>query len=143
MKRRKREVAGCAIDMTPMIDVVFQLIIFFIVCMSITKQINEDILLADGKHGTPIKELLDPFEIEVDKSGNISLKNIRVSEAHLKHLLADRVRRLGGANFPVLIRGDIRAEHREMRRVMDICSEVGLWKISFVVVEKRAAPRGW
>jgi len=142
MKRRKREVAGCAMDMTPMIDVVFQLIIFFIVCMSITKQVNEDIQLADGKHGEMTKELRDPFEIEVDKNGYITIKNIRHSPEKLSNMLGNRVKRLG-ASFPVLIRGDNRAKHEDVKRVMDICTMNGIWKISFLVVEKRAPKRNW
>ena len=142
MKRRKREVAGCAMDMTPMIDVVFQLIIFFIVCMSITKQVNEDITLVDSKHGEMIKELRDPFEIEVDKNGYITIKNIRHSPEKLSNMLGNRVKRLG-ASFPVLIRGDLRAKHEDVKRVMDICTMNGIWKISFLVVEKRAPKRNW
>ena len=140
MARRKRENPGCSIDMTPMIDVVFQLIIFFIVCMSITKQVNEDILLADGKHGEIIKDLNEPFEIEVDKDGLITVKNIRVSSEKLRNTLASRVKRMGGASFPVLIRGDVRATHEDIKHVMDICTVAGLWQLSFVVVEKRAPP---
>ena len=142
MKHRKREVAGCAIDMTPMIDVVFQLIIFFIVCMSLTKQVNEDITLAKSVHGEQIKGLPDPFEIEVDKKGWITIKNIRHTPDQLNRLLAGRVARMG-ANFPILIRGDVRAEHREIKNVMDICTHNGIWKISFLVVEKEAPKRNY
>ena len=51
MSRKKRNIEGCAMDMTPMIDVVFQLIIFFVVTMKMTEEINEDIILEEGKHG--------------------------------------------------------------------------------------------
>jgi len=128
-------------DMTPMIDVVFQLIIFFIVCMNMTKQFNEEIRLADGKHGEQISsDLRDPFEIEVDQRGRVSIRGIRWSHDQLYTMLANRVKRMG-PNFPVLIRGDARASHEDIKRVMDICTMAGIWQLSFVVVEKRASQR--
>ena len=128
-------------DMTPMIDVVFQLIIFFIVCMNMTKQFNEDIRLTDGKHGDAItSDLRDPFEIEVDQKGRVTMRNLRYSHEQLHTMLKNRVVRMG-PNFPVLIRGDSRASHEDIKRVMDICTMAGLWQLSFVVVEKRASQR--
>ena len=125
-------------DMTPMIDIVFQLIIFFIVIQSFTKQFNESIQLADGKHGEIISsELRDPFEIEVDKDGKVSIRGAPNTLGEVKYTLARRVDRMG-PGFPVLIRGDIRATHADIKRVMDLCTKNGIWKLSFVVVEKRA-----
>ena len=49
MARRASE--QCEMDMTPMIDVVFQLIIFFVVTLKMTADFNKDIILEDGKHG--------------------------------------------------------------------------------------------
>ena len=40
------------LDMTPMIDIVFQLIIFFIVTITITKEVNPEIELPDAKRVT-------------------------------------------------------------------------------------------
>ena len=128
-------------DMTPMIDVVFQLIIFFIVCMNMTKQFNEEIVLSDGKYGQLIdSDLRDPFEIEVDRHGRVSIRGIRWGHDQLQTMLNNRVARMG-PNFPVLIRGDSRATHEDMKRVMDLCTMSGIWQLSFIVVEKRANQR--
>ena len=47
----KRNQEQCTIDMTPMIDVVFQLIIFFIVTINVADQRDETIRLEMGPHG--------------------------------------------------------------------------------------------
>ena len=47
--RRKRSSESCDIDMTPMIDVVFQMIIFFIVTMKMDENVNKDIILEDAR----------------------------------------------------------------------------------------------
>jgi len=128
-------------DMTPMIDVVFQLIIFFIVCMNMTKQFNEEIVLSDGKNGQTItSELIEPFEIEIDRHGRVSMRGVYWSHERLLTMLNNRVARMS-ANFPVLIRADSRAKHEDVKRVMDLCTMAGVWQLSFVVVEKRANQR--
>ncbi len=42
--------------MTPMIDVVFQLIIFFVVTLKMTTDVNPDIVLEDGKNGVTLTQ---------------------------------------------------------------------------------------
>ena len=49
--KKERIAAGCAVDLTPMIDVVFQLIIFFIVTMQAQKEENKDIILEPAPYG--------------------------------------------------------------------------------------------
>ena len=138
MARHKREVQGCAMDMTPMIDVVFQLIIFFIVTMNMIKKVNEDIVLADGKHGETIKEMPpSTFEIEVDQHGKISVKGGYITLENLNNQLKMRYERYG-VNYPLLIRADERAKHGDVKKVLDLCTYYGLWQINMVAVEKRA-----
>ncbi|MCC6575417.1 MAG: biopolymer transporter ExbD [Planctomycetes bacterium] len=48
MKRQRRNAEGATFDMTPMIDCVFQLLIFFIVCTQITQQENVQLRLPDA-----------------------------------------------------------------------------------------------
>jgi len=135
---RKDRSQGCEMDMTPMIDIVFQLIIFFVVTLKMTKDFNKDIQLEDGKHGPPItSEDYDPkrapFEIELDKKGNITIANLALSDATLRTLLRNRVSRMG-ADFPLLIRADKNTPHSHVKRIMDICTEEKIWKLSFVAM---------
>jgi len=123
--------------MTPMIDIVFQLIIFFVVTLKLTSDINMDILLEDGKSGDIIKEdtrKQNPLEIELDRNGRISMYNFRFSDDEIRNVLRGRVNRMG-ADFPILIRADRRTPHEHVKRVMDLCTEAGVWKLSFVAVQ--------
>ena len=128
-------------DMTPMIDIVFQLIIFFVVTLKMTKDFNKNIELEDGKHGPIIKSETEdnnlakaPFEIELDQYGRITIANLSLSDDTLRTLLKNRVNRMG-AEFPILIRADRRASHEKVKRVMDMCTEAGVWKLSFVAMK--------
>ena len=140
----KSKSAGCELDMTPMIDIVFQLIIFFVVTLKLTANVNEDIRLEDGKHGitiTPENMPPDVLVIEVDRRGYMTVNNFPVDEDWIRNNINYRRNRVGG-DFPILIRADYRAQHDHVKRVMDICTKAGIWKLSFVAVQARAGNKG-
>jgi biopolymer transport protein ExbD len=138
MARHKRtgHDEGCELNMTPMIDVVFQLIIFFVVTLKMVKDVNEEIVLEDGRHGPIIKEMpSQTLEIEVDKKGLISIHNAKMTQSDLYTILVNRVNRFGN-NFPILIRADRDTRHNRVKEVMDLCTRAGVWKLSFVAVQE-------
>ncbi|HOE61064.1 MAG TPA: biopolymer transporter ExbD [Kiritimatiellia bacterium] len=136
-----KEYEQCEIDMTPMIDVVFQLIIFFVVTMKMNQEFNQDIVLEDGKHGVTITaENMPPttLEIELDRRGRVSIHNATLTEKNLRDILRARVNKHGN-EFPVLIRADRRTLHDKVRKLMDVCTSCGVWKLSFVAVQEHKA----
>ena len=139
MAKRKLPQEGSELDMTPMIDVVFQLMIFFIVTIKMESDINPDIVLEQGKNG-PILKNEGPrmLVVEVDRRGSISIHNAHMDASMFRQIMRARVRRLG-YNFPVLVRGDKRTKHKDIRKVMDICSSVGIWKIQFAAIQEYAS----
>ena len=128
------------LDMTPMIDVVFELIIFFVVTLKMAQEKDETIRLEDGKHGiilTP--EELPPGHMIVDiaKNGRISMNNGTMTPEQVGQRVKDRYRRYG--EFPVLIRADYRVKHEHVARVMNACTANGIWKISFMAIHEHKA----
>ena len=131
------------LDMTPMIDVVFELIIFFVVTLKMTVDKDESVRLEDGKHGiilTP--EELPPSHITIDvaRSGRISMSNITITGPQLTQKIRERVKKYGW-DFPVLIRADWRTQHKYVAEVMNACTAGGVWKIAFVAVQDRKSGR--
>lgn len=124
------------LDMTPMIDMVFQLMIFFLVTIKMDQDnINLEIKLAQAPHGPPIEEK-DPrtIVIEVDGKGDVFLGGTRVTPRYLRGILQTAVNRQG-FGLPVLVRGDAKTRHAEIRQVLDVCSEIGLWRIRFAAIK--------
>jgi biopolymer transport protein ExbD len=37
--------------------------------------------------------------------------------------------------FPVMIRADKRTQHKDVRKVMDLCTDVGIWRIDFAAIK--------
>jgi biopolymer transport protein ExbD len=144
MARRPQE--NPALDMTPMIDVVFELIIFFVVTLTEAQKKDETIELEDGKHGIAlVPEELPPTHMQIDiashdKKGNrlkvarISMGDHTLTPDEVQRRVAERKKRLGGAEFPILIRADFDTAHRDVARVMNACTAAGIWKLSFMAV---------
>ena len=134
MARRRSEDA--VLDMTPMIDIVFQLIIFFVVTVTIQKEYNKEIELERSPYGPPIEGEQSSMIIEVDKRGWLSMHGAQMSPQQLRGVIRRRYKRSG--EFPVIIRGDKRTRHADVRSVMDMLTDVGIWRISFAAMKEKA-----
>ncbi len=139
----KRKMSDAAMNMTPMIDVVFQLIIFFITAIDMqNRDMDLQLKLAMAPHGRPVTEK-DPrtIYVDVDKKGNISIGRNRMTPEYLYVVLRKAVGEFG-QRFPVVIRGDMTATHEEIRKVMDMCSKAGLYTVKFAAIQEPAGAAG-
>ena len=128
------------LDMTPMIDVVFELIIFFVVTLTQCNAKDETIKLEDGRHGIELTpEEMPPTQMTVDiaRNGRISMGDITMTPEQIGQRVKERKRKFG--EFPVIIRADYRARHEAVARVMNACTANGIWKISFMAIYEHKA----
>ena len=144
MARKSQE--NPALDMTPMIDVVFELIIFFVVTLVEAQKKDETIELEDGKHGIVLTpEELPPEHMQIDiasrdkngkplPKGRISMGDREITPDEIGRRVKERMKKYG--EFPVLIRADFNCRHEAVARVMNACTANGLWKISFMAVNE-------
>ena len=151
MARKSQE--NPALDMTPMIDVVFELIIFFVVTLTEAQKKDETIELEDGKHGIVLTpEELPPTHMQIDIAsrdkkgkilprGRISMGDREISPDEIGRRVKERMRKIG--EFPVLIKADYNCRHEVVARVMNAVTAAGIWKISFMAVgEDRTSKPG-
>ena len=111
------------LDLTPMIDVVFQLLIFFMVTAVFAITPGLDIKLPEAETAqAPDKENLF---IVVDQDGNMKLNHKSVTFANLKDELVSK-RAILDNTTAIIIQGDERATHGQIVNIMDIAREVGL-----------------
>lgn len=135
--RKKMEEMG--LNMTPMIDVVFQLIIFFVTTADLeNKALETTVRMALSPNG-PIVEKKDPrtITVDVDANGRVSIASTPISLGVLQTVLRKAVAEYGQTT-PVVIRGDIQAKHSDIRAVMDACTAAGLWKVKFAAIREKA-----
>lgn len=136
----KKQYPDARLDMTPMIDVVFQLIIFFITTVDMeSKALETKVRMAMSPHG-PVEEVKDPrtVVVDVEADGTIKIQRTALSEGQLLAILRKAVV-ASGQSTPVVIRGDFAAKHDQIKRVMDICGKAGLWKLRFAALKEKAS----
>ena len=124
MAREKTKIKEAdPLDLTPMIDVVFQLLIFFMVTAVFAITPGLDIKLPEAETAqAPDKENLF---IVVDQDGNMKLNHKSVTFANLKDELVSK-RAILDNTTAIIIQGDERATHGQIVNIMDIAREVGL-----------------
>ncbi|ASJ96340.1 biopolymer transporter ExbD [Shewanella insulae] len=114
------------IDMTPMLDIVFIMLIFFIVTTSFIKPSGLDYNKPEASQATT-KKSANIF-IGVSKTGVIKMENRQVD---IERVTANVERMLAEApEAAVLIEADKEAEHGIVVKVMDNVKKAGIDKIS-------------
>lgn len=138
MARKNQEAP--ALDMTPMIDVVFELIIFFVVTLTEAQRKDETIELEDGQHGIALTpEELPPTHMMIDiglhnNKPRISMGDREITPEEVGRRVKEKYRKIG--EFPVMIRADYAVPHWAVAKVMNACTANGIWKISFVAISE-------
>jgi biopolymer transport protein ExbD len=147
------------LDMTPMIDIVFQLIIFFMLITDMTQEELELLHLPEAQTASPDEP--DPKEIRpvinILSEGQILVKRELLYDpenddeyAALKEFLAGMAARMpkeplneaqpNGPKVPanaLLIRADQSTPFKHIQKVMEICGIQGIqiWKIQLAAAE--------
>ena len=135
----RKQSEDLVLNMTPMIDVVFQLIIFFVTTVDMeNKALETKVRMALAPHG-PVEQKKDPrtIVVDVDDQGTLSIAHTKISVNVLKSILRKAVAEYGQTT-PVVIRGDIKTHHEYIKAVMDACASAGLWKVKFAAIKEKS-----
>ena len=117
-------------QLAPMIDIVFLLLIFFIVTWQFTKSETElSVSVPTAKEGADPERQQGEIVINILTDGTIRVEGATVD---LEQLLA-KLAPIASAfeNQPVRIRGDGGVEYQRIVEVIDTCQKAGIWNISF------------
>ena len=125
-RKRIREEEDAAIDMTPMLDIVFIMLIFFIVTTSFVKEAGIQVNKPEANQAN--KEPSANIFIAIRDTGEVWMDKRQVDvervAANLERMLAEQPTDL------VVIQADKKAEHGRVVEVMDQVKEAGIDKIS-------------
>ena len=126
---------GLGFDMTPMIDVVFLLIIFFLVSSHLARQEIQQVLpLPMASSGQAIvEEILPRVTINVFNNGVAMLAGRMVSATELRERLQNQLAATG-PSLEVRIRSDRHVAYRHVEPIMLAAAEAGIWNVTFAVV---------
>jgi biopolymer transport protein ExbD len=116
---------GVTIELTPIIDMVFLLLIFFLVATTFHQTEREmQIALPAAVSAGPISTALREIVINVDVDGEIIVSGRRMQPEDLTALVSEAV--AANPEQKVTVRGDRATAYANVVRVLDICKGAGI-----------------
>ncbi len=119
------------ISLTPLIDVVFLLLIFFMASTTFERRSELRIELPEaGARASPRDDAV--IRVVIDAGGGVRVEGRALEDprtATLRRALADAARGLDSP--PVFISADAQTPHQSVVTVMDAARQAGLYKLSF------------
>jgi len=132
-RRKHREEVG--INLTPLIDVVFLLLIFFMVSTTFTRetQLSIDLPEAEGV----VKETSEQqVEILIDETGNYRVNGQGLVDNRMRTLQAAIYKvSAGDTTMPMIITADADAAHQHVVRAMDAAGQMGFVHLSITTMQ--------
>lgn len=123
--RVKEPESGVAIDLTPVIDMVFNLLIFFLVATTFLQTEREmRIALPFASSAAPISAMLQEVIINVDAEGKIIVSGKTLTPEDLRGLMGNAVQ--ANPEQKVTVRGDRSTAYANIVAVLDICKNTGI-----------------
>ncbi|MHC5110734.1 MAG: ExbD/TolR family protein [Planctomycetota bacterium] len=117
--------SGPSIEMTPMIDMVFLLLIFFLVATTFHQDEREmQIALPFASSAAPISTMLQELIVNVDAEGQIIVSGRAMDAEQLGAVVAEAV--AGNPDQKVTVRGDKSTAYSNIVQVLDICKTNGI-----------------
>jgi biopolymer transport protein ExbD len=139
-KRRRRE--QVEINLASLIDVVFILLLFFVVTTTFTRETRMQVDLPEAASGTPPEQSeLTQLEVVIAADGGFSLNGQALIKNDLDNLMAALQKESGGDNsLPLTISADAKTAHQSVVTAMDAAGKLGFSHLRITTVETQAAP---
>jgi biopolymer transport protein ExbD len=140
MNLRPRPKEEPELSMTPLIDVVLLLLIFFMVSTTFIDESRIKIQLPQAGTAPAPQQQRDPIEITVTASGEFRVDD-QVLLNNSPATLSAAVSKVAGErrDLPITIRADARATHQSVVTAMDVVGRLGFRAINIATVNDPAA----
>ena len=134
MNLRPRRAEPPHVDITPLIDVVFLMLIFFMVSTTFDKQTQLKVDLPEA--GAPeVAEEIEPkkVDITIDAKGNFYVNDQELVK-HDAQTLRRTLQKIadGQPDLPIIVSGDRNAPLQSMMTVLDVAAQLNMTRLSFV-----------
>jgi biopolymer transport protein ExbD len=121
----KEQRPALSIELTPLIDMVFLLLIFFLVATTFRQEEREmQIALPFASSSAPISTMTRELIVNVDAQGAIIVGGRQVDREALNEIVTEAV--AVNPDQKVTVRGDRNAAYDNIVRVLDVCKAAGI-----------------
>ena len=129
-----REEENYEIPMTSLIDVVFLLLIFFLVATNFNRrETDHSVVLPESESGTRAESVPSRLVVNIRDDGTLVVNGKIMNEHELRALVGEFVSVHPGR--PAVIRADARVPYRSVMRVFGICRAGGVKHVDLPVLE--------
>ena len=127
------------VNLTPLIDVVFLLLIFFMVSTTFDRHAKLKVSLPEAS-AKATQQQENPLVLSIDAKGNYFLNDRQIVNqqlATLKQAILKTIRATNTnvADVSLVLRADANTPHQSVVRAMDAASQIGLTRLSIATVE--------
>ncbi len=131
MKLRARQREEPTVDLTSLIDVVFLLLIFFMVSTNFDRQAVLKVDLPEASAVEAPAEVPERLELVIDPTGHMYLNDQQLIDDQRATLVA-AFKQAAGENreLPLLLRADRMTPHHYVVLAMDVAAELGFHNLS-------------
>ncbi|HHW72510.1 MAG TPA: biopolymer transporter ExbD [Firmicutes bacterium] len=121
-------------DITPMIDVIFFLLVFFMVFFTVrTAPLGLNVELPRAVTGNP--QASARFEVAVDKTGAMYVSGNKVTSAQLRQALAERLQ--VNPDMFVIVKADKEVRYEYVVNTLDEIRSAGGYRLGLAVEQDR------
>lgn len=125
------------VNLTPLIDVVFLLLIFFMVSTTFDRHAKLKVELPEASAKTE-QQLEDPVILSIDAKGNYFIDDRQVVNTQLETLkIALQKTVADKKDVSLVLRADAKTPHQSVVRAMDAASQLGLTRLSIATIESK------
>jgi biopolymer transport protein ExbD len=141
VKFRRKPRENVEINLASLIDVVFILLLFFVVTTTFTRETQLKVDLPEAASGTPPEETaLKQMEVLISAEGSYSLNGQALLKSDLESLMAALGKESAGDNsLPLVISADAQTPHQAVITAMDAAGKLGFAHLRITTVEAEAA----
>lgn len=127
-----------SVNLTPLIDVVFLLLIFFMVTTTFSRNTNLLINLPEASGETAQQEAVE-IEIMIAENGTYSVNGRQLVNAQLETLMRTVAEVSGGdTSIPLIITADANTTHQSVVTAMDAVAQLGFTRLNIATREPEA-----
>jgi biopolymer transport protein ExbD len=122
------------IDMAPMIDMVFLLLIFFMVASVVTELDKVEVKIPLSEYAKVPENTKDRLMLSVDMNNQIYAGTTPMTIPELKVLVNEALNE--NPDLRILIRADERVKYKTNKEIMIACGEVGATDLIYATFEE-------
>jgi biopolymer transport protein ExbD len=141
VKFRRRSRENIELNLVSLIDVVFVLLLFFVVTTTFTRETQLRVDLPEAVSGAPADNGGKRVDVTISADGEYSVNNHLLPKSDLATLMsALQAESAGDTRLPMSINADGKTPHQAVITAMDAAGKLGFSHLSMTTVEAQAAP---